>query len=184
MKIKISTAGKLIKGSSSKAAKGFTLIELTIVLVLLGIMMSLTMPRVSHFILTDNLKTTTRHLMGIIKNLRNEAYREYKEYTLHFDLEANQLWIDSEGMNLKDMENARKKTISIPEDVRVLDIWTPEKGKITTGQPVIHFFKRGYIQHSVIHLDSDDGRQYTLELSPFLSKIMLHETYIEFEDLW
>ncbi|NIR17489.1 MAG: prepilin-type N-terminal cleavage/methylation domain-containing protein, partial [Desulfobacterales bacterium] len=56
--------------------KGFTLIELTVVVVLIGIIMTLTIPRFQTGILTDDLKATTRKMVGMIKGLRDEAIRE------------------------------------------------------------------------------------------------------------
>ena len=48
--------------------RGYTLIELLLVIVIVAIMMSITMPRFRLNILTDDLKSTTRKLIGTIKN--------------------------------------------------------------------------------------------------------------------
>ena len=71
----------------------------------------------------------------------------------------------------------------LPAGVRVLDVWFRDKGKEMTGRTAIRFSSKGYIQPSVIHLGSEDGRVFTLVLSPFLGKVKVYEEYIEFEDI-
>jgi general secretion pathway protein H len=55
---------------------------------------------------------------------------------------------------------------------------------VTGGETVIRFTKKGYVEQSAIHLGADDGRQFTLVLSPFLARVNIVEKYVEFgEDL-
>ena len=62
--------------------KGYTFIEITVVVLLIGLMMALTLPRFRYAVLTDNLKTATRRLVGTIKTIRNEAVREQQDEIL------------------------------------------------------------------------------------------------------
>lgn len=163
--------------------KGYTLIELIVVVVLIGLMMTLTIPRFQTTIVTDDLKSTTRKMVGMIKGLRDEAIREQKVYILHFDLESNRFWIDSTAMNEEERARAAEMATPFPQGVRVLDVWFSGKGKKMTGQTAIRFNRKGYVQPSVVHLGSDDGREFTLVLSPFLGRVKVYETYVEFEEI-
>jgi general secretion pathway protein H len=163
--------------------KGFTFIELTVVLVLIGLVFTITMPRFRDAILTDTLKSATRKMVGRIKSLRNEAISEHKAYVLVFDLESNRYWIESDDMTLEERAHAREDAYPLPRGVRVLDVWFKGKGKEMAGETAIKFTKQGYVQQSVIHLGSEDGRKFTLVLSPFLGRVKVLEKYIEFEDI-
>ena len=145
--------------------------------------MVLTIPRFQTAIVTDDLKATTRKMVGMIKGLRDEAVREYRVYFLHFDLESNRFWIDSTGMTEEERARAAEKASTLPEGIRVLDIWFSGKGKKMTGQAAIRFNTKGYVQPSAIHLGSEDGREFTLVLSPFLGRVKIYEEYIEFEEI-
>ncbi len=163
--------------------RGFTLIELSVVLILIGIVMAFAVPRFQTSIVTDELKASTRRMIALIKGLKEEAVREHKVCFLHFDLESNQYWIDSTDMTEEERALAPAKASTFPAGVRVLDVWFRDKGKEAAGRTAIRFSRKGYIQPSVIHLGAADERVFTLVLSPFLGKVKVYEEYIDFEEL-
>ena len=132
--------------------KGFTFIEITVAMILIGVMASLSLPKIRHAILTDQLKSSSRKMIGLISSLRNDAIREQKAFYLHFDIEANRFWTDSEAMLEEERLSAYEKAVSLPEGINVLDVWFRGKGKKQDGVVVIRFSKKGYVQESAIHL--------------------------------
>jgi len=183
---RISAIGNWNNTSTQKAPlclnhRGFTFIEITVVIFLIGLIIGLAMPRVRDALLTDDLRRSSRNMIGLLKELRNEAIRENKAYFMHFDLDANRFWIDSASMSEEEQARAREKASSLPEGVRVLDVWFQGKGKTLGGETVIRFSKKGYVPQSVIHLGSEDGRSLTLELNPFLGRVRVWDEYVEYE---
>ncbi len=163
-------------------AKGYTLIELLVVMALIGLMMTVTTPRFRYALFTDNLKTATRELTGMIQNTRSEALREQKDFFLCFDLDSGLIWVVSSDMTEEGRALARERASSLPEGVRVLDVWFAGKGKTSTGDTAIRFDKRGYVQPSAVHLSSED-KEFTLVLSPFLEKVKVLDNYVDIEDM-
>lgn len=164
------------------STKGYTFIEISVVLFLIALTMGLIIPRIHYSILTDNLKSSSRKLTGLIKELREKAIEEQKPVILHFDLGLNKFWSDSPDMNEEELLFARENAISLPADVRVLDVWFRGKGKRMNGVAAILFNKKGYVQKSAIHLVCDDNREFTLLLSPFLLKVKIFDKYVDFDD--
>jgi len=162
--------------------KGFTLIELVVVLSLIVMMIGLTMPRIRSTLSSDDLKRTALRMVGLVKNLRDEAVREHKTSTLYLDMAQQQYWIGFEAMTEAEQELARKNAEKLPRDVKILDVWFKSEGKVSEGEAVILFFKKGYVQPSAIHLGDDDGRRFTVVLSPFGGKVKVLEKYVEFEN--
>ena len=163
-------------------SKGYTFIELSIVILLIGLMCAIAIPRFRYAILTDNLKKTTRRMVGIIKNLRTEAIREQKVYVLHFDLKTKKYWVESPDMTVEGRNDSQESAVFLPADVHILDVQLNGKEKKMLGEVEIRFNKKGYVQQSVIHLGADDGRKFTLVLSPFLGRIKVLDKYWEFEN--
>lgn len=159
---------------------GFTFLELAVVILLIGLMIGLSTPRIRYALLTDDLKGTARTIIGLVKGLREDAIREQRAYWIYFDLESNRYWVAWTSMTLEEEARARERASTLPQGVRVKDIWFRDKGKTATGEAAIRFDRRGYVPHSVIHLGSEDGRDFTLELSPFLGRIKVYEKYIDF----
>jgi general secretion pathway protein H len=186
--MKTSTVGNWNKvkgcypGRNSKEG-GYTFIELTVVIMLIGLTLALTLPRFRYSLLTDDLRSTVRHMVGTIRSLKNEAVREHKIYMLHFDLELNRFWIESAEATLEEQSEAHDKAFQLPGGVRILDVWRKGTGKEVAGETAIRFTEKGYIEPSAIHIGAEDGRQFTLIVSPFLGSVKVLEKYVDFVDL-
>ena len=165
--------------SPSNSTKGYTLIELVVVIVLLGLFLGLAIPRFRYALVTDDLKATTRRMVGLIREVRNEAIREQKVYLVHLDLESNRLWIEYAGMGEEERSLAQDRAFAFPRAVRLLDVWRRGKGKQAHGEVALRFSKKGYVEQTLIHLGADDGREFTLKLSPFLATIKIYDKYVD-----
>jgi general secretion pathway protein H len=183
-KTRMSIAGKLKNRLwFIRCPGGFTLIELTIVILLMGFMLSFTLPRIRDVALSDNLKTTVRTLTSTIKALRYQAIKDNQEYFLKFSFASKKFWSDSPNLSEEDRAAAIKNAFSPPPDVRIIDICLKDDEKYLSGTISISFSRDGYISPSVIHLGSDDGRQFTLSLRPFLGNVDVLEEYVEIGDV-
>ncbi|MCK4389006.1 MAG: hypothetical protein KAV83_02055 [Desulfobacterales bacterium] len=165
----------------NRNGKGYTFIELTVVIFLIGLTLVWTVPKFRYAMLTDDLKGTVRRVVGTVRNLKNEAIREQTKYRLHFDLESNRFWIESADMTDEGRALAFEKAFQLPQGVTIMDVWSRARGKEVDGEATIHFTKKGYIEQSAIHLAAEDGREFTLVLSPFLGRVKVFERYVEIE---
>jgi prepilin-type N-terminal cleavage/methylation domain-containing protein len=162
---------------------GFTLIELTMVILLITMFLSLTVPRLGDSVLKDSLKSSSRKMIGYITELRNMAIRDNIDYYLSLDIDSNRLWVEPAVTDVEDREDVQERAYTFPEEVRIIDILFRDEGEKTSGITSIRFTSEGYIRPSIIHLGSKDGRKFTFVLRPFLGKVELMEDYVDFEDL-
>ena len=162
--------------------KGYTLIELMVVIVLLGLIFTIATPKIRDALFRDELKDATRQMVGMISRLRDEAIRENKDYMLHFDLESNRFWFDSPTMTEEERARIASEASPLPGQVHITDVWISGTGKIMLGEVRIRINKKGYIQQSAIHLGTEDNREFTLLLSPFLRRVEIYDKYMEFEE--
>ena len=159
--------------------KGYTLIELAVVVILIGLFLGLSIPRFQYAMVSDDLKATVRRIVGTVKGLRNEAIREQQVYIFHLDLESNRLWIEPPGISEEQRALARERAFKFPRGVRILDVWCKGKGKKVNGEVAIRFSKKGYVEQTVIHVGAEDGREFTLVLNPFLGTIKVYDKYVD-----
>jgi prepilin-type N-terminal cleavage/methylation domain-containing protein len=164
---------------ATNSTEGYTLIELVVVVALLGLFLGLAIPRFRYALITDDLKATTRRIVGLVREVRNEAIRKQKVYLVHLDLESNRLWIEYAGMGEEEIALAQEQAFVFPPGVRLLDVWRRGKGKESDGEVILHFGKKGYVEQTLIHLGADDGREFTLTLSPFLGTVKIYDKYVD-----
>lgn len=163
--------------------RGYTLIELTVVIMLIGLMLGLSIPRFRSLLLTDSLKSSTLRIIGLVKELRSDAIRENRIYYLHFNMGSNLIWVGFEGMTQEESELAHKRAFQLSQDVKIIDVWRMGKGKKVDGEATIRITCKGYLEQSIIHLGADDGREFSLILQPFLGNIKSYDRYIDNEDI-
>ena len=160
--------------------RGFSLVELVVVLFLVGMMLSFALPRFHDTILTDHTQSVSRRIISTIQLLKEKSVRDQKLYILHLNLDTKRLWVTHESMSLEALENAERKGYALPDEVILLDVETPGKGKVTSGRADIYFYKKGYSDRALIHIEDDDRRR-TFLIETFLTRVRLYEKYVEFE---
>ena len=158
--------------------RGYTLIELIVVIVLLGLMLGVSIPKFRQALLSDSLDTAALRVIGLVQNLREKAISGQVSYILHFDIREKRIWAFAGNASEEEQETARDRAYELPQDIRIKDVWTWSSGKFF-DEGTIRFSRKGYIEQSVIHLQSEDGREVSLELTPFLGSIKIHEGYVD-----
>ena len=162
-------------------SRGFTLLELIVVISLMGIMLIFTVPRFHETLFLDKTKTGSRWVIGKIQALKEAAIRNQKQYSLHINLDTEQFWETDASMSDEELENAALNADSLPSGLKIADIEYPIRGKINSGQTDITFYKNGTSDKVLIHLrDGDKYVSYLIE--PFLSEVTRYEMYASFEN--
>jgi len=145
-------------------------------------MLFFSIPRFQNFVLTDHKKKVSRWLINRVRTLKNDALRNQKPYILNVDIDANRFWVTTEPAPETVSTNSEPKVYQLPEDISVLDVEYPGKGKITSGQTEIRFYKNGYSDKVMIHIESGSENPSSFLIETFLSNVRLYNQYIDFED--
>ena len=172
-KIRISTVGKMNE-------KGFTLIEMAVVVLLTGVLVGIAVPRVKDTIAGDRLKKTTRQIIAVSRDLRNDSVREQVDYELYFDIDNGAFWKCSSDMTSEKRAEVKRRALKLPDGVGFRDIRIYGAAKKTHGEAVVRFFKQGYMQPAVVHL-MDGDKNMTLIFNPFITRVKIQDDYV---DVW
>ena len=178
-------ADRILYDGKLSRSKGFTLLELMVVMVLISLLTAFAIPKLRTSLFTDQLKTTTRKILGRISEARQEAVRRNTDYFLYFDLEQNSMSSiqdEKEDEKEEDEQSEAGSEYVIPDSVQVVDVMSVHGGKQTQGRAAIRFSKKGYVDKTLIHLRSDDDEDMTILLSPFLGVSKLFDAYVDLED--
>lgn len=153
----MSTAG------SKPRQKGFTLLELMIVLVIAAIMMTVVPPMISSALPGAELKAAARKVAAGLRYARNKSLTSDAEMTLMLDLETKQFEV-----------SGKKKKFQIHKDLD-LTLLTAESEMVTDNKGAIRFFPDGGSTGGRISL-STDKRKYAVDVDWLTGKVRIMET--------
>lgn len=160
-------------GISTKQS-GFTLVELMVVIVVLALVSTLTLPILANR--GDGAeKKKLRRIAGTVKQLYNEATLTRDEYLLTFDLDKNSLeayrLISSEGHIEK--ETFGRKLEMAPLRVRQVDV--KGQGSFRTGRVSVKIYPLGWMDATEVSFERGDGREVEMAFSPLTGATTINE---------
>ena len=165
----------------SRRQAGFTLIELTVVIVILSVIAVVVLPRLP-FAGERDLKTSARNLAASVRYLGNLAISSKQQYRLRITLlndEATVTRVIPEGDELA-VSDGVLSHLSLLEGIVFSDVVTPHLGKIVEGEAVLDFGPLGVEELAVIHLKrTEDSRFYTVAVYPGSGRVTVLEGYQE-----
>jgi prepilin-type N-terminal cleavage/methylation domain-containing protein len=162
--------------------KGFTLIELVVVVALISIMLFLAIPRFQSDFLADSTKKVSRWILYKVPALKEIAFRKQKKYVLHVGIDSEKLWITHEGMSDEELQDAEMDGYKLPDDIKLQDVEFPDELVISAGRADICFYEKGYSDKAIIHMVHDDDHRLSFLIEPFLPQVYLYNKYVGLED--
>jgi general secretion pathway protein H len=164
-----------ISRAGNRTEAGFTLVELAVVVVLVGLLLGLVLPRLPG-VGEDQLESTARRIAGMTRHIYNEAALTGLEHRIRID-QAEQriegLRLESDG-NLTPLTGNGKGSV-LPDSVRFIDVERLGVGKTASGQLDIRVLPVGWIDETVIHLRGDNEQVLTLHLMPLTGVVEILE---------
>ncbi len=162
-------------------SRGFTLIEMGLVLLIMSVVFALTVPRLFNTSRRE-LEAQARRLAVVIRHLRNEAILNGKTYRLMYDLDAHRYWVESADQ-ADDFANFVRETgilahgVALPEPISLTEVVAPyTAGKVSEGLAYTDFFPDGSVDLTLVHLDNGE-EIYTLQVEPVSGRVYLAPYY-------
>ncbi len=160
------------------AEGGFTLFELLLVVLLVGMMVLWVTPRLSSFGARD-LKWTARRMSGLIRHLAAETSATKRPHRLYYDLSEKRYRVEvlEESGEYVESGDTLARGDALPEGIVFEDVTTAGMGKVTEGEVYTQFHPFG-VEKTWIHLRSDDKR-WSLEVHPLTGRVTVHDRYVD-----
>lgn len=152
------------------AANGFTLFELLVVLLIIGLAAAFTVPNLAGSLTGMNLRTSAKKISAALRFARSRAVSEMRPYSAFFDLDKNRFSIvtkkqDDDGLNLGKEEDTEDsdviKTYDLPEGVKIEKAGT-EKEMKETGVFIIDFLPSGGNTGGKIVVGNEKKRKFEI----------------------
>lgn len=193
--------------SKLSRSRGFTLIEILLVLAIIAMVTSVGIPAVGR-LTYQRVAGTTRRFVGTLRSVRNDAILLNKIYRLAIDFENQTWWVEkqaklellgteSQGQQKSDpkqppppsgfsiADKYGKKPRELPGGVVFDGVLTERDGLLRKGMAYVHFFPSGYAEQSVVYLNKQgmETGGYSLYIRPANGKIEVFNRRVQgFED--
>ena len=165
-------------GNGLRNTNGFTMLEIIAVLLILGLVLALVLPRIGQ---SEGLANTSRKLIGTIRSLHTAATTSKRLHRLYVDLDRHAYWwtrVDS-NRETSSSDPLLHNYVSLPSHIRFQDVSTFHQGKTDSGRGFIQFFPQGGAEKAVIHLTDENKNVLTLALNALTARVRVIDGYWE-----
>ena len=159
---------------------GLTLVELSIVILLLSFILLFSIPRYGDVLGGQRLKSSGHLITGMVRYVYDQATAKKRIYRLNYNLKEGELWVtflDDAGEFAEDL-SALGRRRRLLAGIRFEDIVTPTE-KVKDGQTFTKFFPSGLVENAIVHLRTDDGAQLTVFIHPLSGRVTIEQGYRE-----
>ena len=176
------------RGLPPTGSGGFTLIELTMVILVIGIVGALVLPRFGGLLDRQQMRRTVNVMRGMVRQLHAKAALTKRVYRLTFDLDQQLLsvcFLESQPAtgSADDTcvaEPSRgMRGYAMPDAVQLVDVVSFEGKKVREGTAMMHFHPTGLAEPSVVHLQAPDESHVTLFIEPLAGRVKVVYGYAE-----
>lgn len=162
------------------AQRGFTLIEITIVVFILALVALLVTPKLHRFAGGD-ARSASRELAGFVSALVQDAVAAHTIHRLYYSLETDEYWVTTltpVGGVLEESQPIGSKR-RLPSDVQFEDVVTAHQGLVTSGSAFTQFFPSGAVTRTTVHLQDSGGARYSVSVNPVTGRVVVADGYLE-----
>lgn len=171
--------------------RGYTLIELGVVILIIGIVLMVATPRLVPFLTGSRLETGARELAAFSRYLNAQAVLTKLYHTLNIDIDAGEYWVttaaateetalffDDQDLQDVEIETDLLRRRRLPEGVRFEDVELSVSGGNDRGIVKVDFTPVGPTEKMFVHLASDSGRKHTVFFDPMTGQSGLLDGHV------
>lgn len=151
-------------------AKGFTLIEIMVVVVIVAALFTFTIPSLSGVNENNRLRASVRELTNLMKYARTEAVFNARTTQVFLDTEQHEYWLDLRNpadnrRNSDKLKTTMERRRELEKNVAFEAVNAVEKNILKSGTIAIDFYPDGTASPTLISLRNIKGEtRYTLEV--------------------
>ena len=172
--------------------RGYTLIELAVVILVIGIVFMVAAPRLTPFLMGTKLDTSARQLATFCRYANAHAVLTKTYLALHIDMDTREYWVttfstDQSAGFFSASQDVQEIEVTIdllhrrrlPNAVRFEDVELSETGGSDSGTVVLDFTPVGPTQGMLVHLASERDSQLTVFFDQITGTSGVLEGYIQ-----
>jgi type II secretion system protein H len=156
------------RGIRTVRERGFTMIELVVVLLILTLSAALLTPSLSRFASTVELKAAVKKISGILRYYRSEAVYRGTVFQVLFNPETGEVTVKSveteeAGGDEPEKEKAVTRSYLLPKGIHIKEIEVTDP-EYASDHPAIEFYPNGGSNGGTLLLDAQDRKGFRIKV--------------------
>lgn len=185
----ISAIIKVLRLLMRKKNSGFTLIETTVVLVIIALLFGLVVPSLSRSRRQEQ-RAAVRKLSLASRYLLQEAVAQRSLFWLIIDMEKQRWYVEKPKIDyaagtverVRYTDRRLAKEYKLPEGIRFVAVETTEAGRVSSGNAVIRYLPTGFVDPAIIQLeDPVEDRKWSLVIEPLTGFTDIKHEHVELQ---
>lgn len=173
----------MMRSQGLGARRGFTLIELTLVIAVMGLTFGLVFLKADFLVPSSALKASARQLASNLERARNHAIVSGRKVIFAYDIEGRSyrayypFELSDDGKSIiGDGETEILPWTELNDQILLRDVRIGEGESITAGVVPVVFEPRGVCSGHTVHLQLQESeRVYTVQVNPILAYVDIEE---------
>ena len=173
-----------------RARSGFTLIELMLVCVIIGLMVGLAATRLDLMVPKYRLRAAAREVASVLKQAKARAAAQGKDVYFEIDLAQGRYWLlapfpkedpmaDPKTVESRPLEYQALFVRALPDGAHFTDVILGDKEKATSGRVRVRLSAFGASSHVIVNLTNSDDNIVSLKMNGFTGMSSYAEELLE-----
>jgi type II secretion system protein H len=173
---------------------GFTLIELILVCVIIGIMVGLAATRLDLMVPKYRVRAAAREVASVLKQGKARAAAQGRDVYFEIDLSKGNYWLlapfpkedptaDPKDVAARPLEYQPIFVRSLPDGVHFIDAIMGDRDKATSGRVRVRLSAFGASSHVILNLTNSDDNIVSLKMNGFTGLISYQEEHQDADEL-
>lgn len=171
--------------SINSKQKGFTLLELIIVMVLISLTASFVVPKIQSSLYSNTLRATAQGFVSLVTETAQGARAKNTAFMLRFHPDTKTFVAHPVMREPETREEEQDKAylrIKLDDSISLAGVENQQDEDDRQGINEIRFTSRGYTRKAVVYFEDESGEQVSVILSPFLGVARILDGHVSLED--